>query len=95
MATKVESAVDSLELSLIAARFVLTESAEPLQRRLTWLASELERLAGEAYRLADEAGDDPGSSPAYTGWEPPVPGFDPVPTCCYGKGCNACEPRGG
>lgn len=47
---------------------------EPLQRRLAWFGSELERLAGEAYRLADEAGDDPGSDPC----REPIPGFPPL-----------------
>jgi hypothetical protein len=65
-----------LDMSLVAAKAVLAESKEPLQRRLAWLGAELERLATEAFRLADEAGDDEGASPAHTGWEPPLPGFD-------------------
>jgi hypothetical protein len=58
-----EPAILSLDMSLTAAKHVLRDSPEPWQRKLAWLAAELERLAGEAYRLADEAGDDPGSSP--------------------------------
>ena len=56
-------AVAMLDMSTMAAKMVLLESPEPLQRRLAWFAAELERLAGEAYRLADEAGDDPGANP--------------------------------
>ena len=62
--TKLTDAVSSLDMSLSACSAVLRESKEPLQRRLAWLASDLERLAGEAYRLADDAGDDPGPNPA-------------------------------
>ncbi len=52
---QIEAACDSLGLSLKAARVILLEGQEPYQRRLAWLAPELERLAAEAYRLADEA----------------------------------------
>jgi hypothetical protein len=69
MPTKIDSGVESLELSLSAARHVLLEAEAPLQRRLAWLAGELERLASEAYRLADEADHGP--------LDGPLPGFDP------------------
>lgn len=65
--TKLNNAVMLLDMSLVAAKAVLAESKEPLQRRLAWLGQEMERLAGEAYRLADEAdeaGDDPDSKPS-------------------------------
>ncbi len=58
MMSSLNQAVCLLDMSLMAAKHVLHDSPEPLQRRLAWLGSELERLAGEAYRLADEAGDD-------------------------------------
>lgn len=64
--TKLNSAVGLLDMSLMAAKHVLRDSPEPLQRRLAWLGGELERLAGEAYRLADEAGDDPSSNPGHS-----------------------------
>ncbi len=51
------SAVGFLNMSIMAAKAVLTDSPAPLADRLAWLAGELERLAGEAYRLADEASD--------------------------------------
>jgi hypothetical protein len=70
----IDDAVVMLDMSLMAARAVVAEGKAPLQRRLSWLGSELERLAGEAYRLADEAGDDTEASP---GLEGPLPGFDP------------------
>lgn len=50
----VERAVVHLDMSLTAAKHTLTGSNAPLAERLTWLAVELERLAGEAYRLADD-----------------------------------------
>lgn len=56
-------AVQLLDMSLMAAKHVLASGKAPLQRRLSWLGSELERLATEAYRLADEAGDDPEAAP--------------------------------
>lgn len=56
-------AVALLDMSIMAAKHVLADSPEPLQRKLAWLGWELERLATEAYRLADEAGDDPESNP--------------------------------
>ncbi len=58
-----ELAVMCLDMSLAAAKHTLRDEGTPLQRRLTWLGGELERLASEAYRLADEAGDDAGSPP--------------------------------
>jgi hypothetical protein len=58
------SAVQMLDMSVSAARLVMMDSKAPLQRRLSWLGSELERLAAEAYRLADEAGDDVDSRPS-------------------------------
>jgi hypothetical protein len=45
-------------MSVMAAKLVLQTSNAPLQRRLSWFGGELERLAGEAFRLADEAGDE-------------------------------------
>jgi hypothetical protein len=59
----IDLAVMSLDMSLMAAKAILRDSPEPLQRRLAWIGAELERLAGECYRLADEAGDDPGRNP--------------------------------
>ncbi len=59
------NAVCLLDMSIMAAKHVLADGKAPLQRRLAWLGSELERLASEAYRLADEAGDDPESSPVF------------------------------
>lgn len=53
----------SLELSITAAKHTALHANAPLQRRLTWLACELERLASEAYSLADEAGDDTEENP--------------------------------
>jgi hypothetical protein len=58
-----DRAVAMLDMSIMASKHVLRNSQAPLQRRLTWLASELERLAAEAYHLADEAGDDTNASP--------------------------------
>lgn len=60
---KIRSAVGLLDMSIMAAKAVLTDGQAPMQRRLAWLGAELERLAGEAYRLADEAGDDTESNP--------------------------------
>lgn len=65
MSTSLDRAVAMLDMSLMAAKHVLADSPEPLQRKLAWLGWELERLATEAYRLADEAGDDPESSPVF------------------------------
>jgi hypothetical protein len=59
----IEPSVQLLDLSIKGVRAVLTEGEAPLQSRLSWVASELERLAGEAYRLADEARDEPGAKP--------------------------------
>jgi hypothetical protein len=69
--TALSNAVCLLDMSIMAAKHVLTDGKAPLQRRLTWLGSELERLAGEAYRLADEAGDDTEEDPC----REPIPGF--------------------
>lgn len=55
--SRIEAAVMTLDMSLMAAKAVLRDSPEPLHVKLAWLASELERLAGEAYRLAEEAED--------------------------------------
>ena len=77
--TALSNAVCLLDMSIMAAKHVLADGKAPLQRRLAWLASELERLAGEAYRLADEAGDDPESNPNLDPCAPPIPGFDPQP----------------
>ena len=65
--TALSNAVCLLDMSIMAAKHVLADGKAPLQRRLAWLGAELERLAGEAYRLADEAGDDPGASPLVIG----------------------------
>lgn len=46
-----------LDLSVMAAKFTLRESQAPLEDRLRWFAGELERLAGDAYNLADEASE--------------------------------------
>ncbi len=54
---QIDSAVGFLDMSLMAAKAILTDSPAPIQDRLAWLAGELERLAGEAYRLADEAAE--------------------------------------
>lgn len=48
-------AVQLLDMSIMASKHVLEEGTGTLSVRLSWLASELERLAAEAYRLADEA----------------------------------------
>ncbi len=63
--TPLNSAICLLDMSIMAAKHVLADGQAPLQSRLAWLGSELERLAGEAYRLADEAGDDPEASPIF------------------------------
>jgi hypothetical protein len=70
--SSLESAVGLLDMSITAAKHVLQDNPEPLQRRLAWLGVELERLASEAYRLADEAGDDAGNNPALDASEHPV-----------------------
>lgn len=44
-----------LDLSLMAAKLTLRDSPSPLDDRLRWFGGELERLASEAYNLADEA----------------------------------------
>lgn len=75
--TALNNAVCLLDMSLMAAKHVLAEGKAPLQRRLAWLASELERLAGEAYHLADEAGDDTESNPNLDPCREPIPGFPP------------------
>lgn len=46
-----------LDLSLMAAKLTLRESPAPLEDRLRWFAGEMERLAGEAYNLADAASE--------------------------------------
>ncbi len=62
-----------LQLSCRSVVELLARDLEtPRQRVLAWVGSELERLAGEAYRLADEAGDDPKTDPC----REPIPGFD-------------------
>lgn len=55
MREPLKRAVTSLDMHLMAAKYVLLEAEAPLSERLTWLAGELERLSEEAYRLADEA----------------------------------------
>ena len=82
--TALNNAVCLLDMSLMAAKHVLADGQAPLQRRLAWLGAELERLAGEAYRLADEAGDDIGPNPSFPHHDPnldpcrePIPGFPP------------------
>jgi len=70
MNPKIRSAVGLLDMSIMADKHALADGQAPLQRRLAWLGSELERLAGEAYRLADEAGDDEGSNPVPATKEP-------------------------
>ena len=75
MPTNLDRAVAMLDMSLMAAKHTLAEGRAPLQRRLAWLGAELERLAGEAYRLADEAGDDTESNPDPC--REPIPGFPP------------------
>ena len=74
MANKAElgKAADVLRLGIysVANNFKAPAS---LASRLTWAAGELERLAGEAYRLADEAGDEPELDPC----REPIPGFPP------------------
>ncbi len=52
-----------LDMSIMAAKHTLQDSPSPLPERLTWLGAELERLAGEAYRLADEANELSGLPP--------------------------------
>ena len=73
--TALTNAVCLLEMSLMAAKHVIADGKAPLQQRLAWLGSELERLAGEAYRLADEAGDDTESNPNLDPCREPIPGF--------------------
>lgn len=75
MPTKLEEACLMLQLSLGASIGRAFGGDEPLQRRMAWLGSELERLAGEAYRLADEAGDNTESNPDPC--REPIPGFPP------------------
>ena len=75
--TALSNAVGLLDMSIMAAKHVLADGRAPLQRRLAWLGSELERLAGEAYRLADEAGDDTESNPNLDPCREPIPGFPP------------------
>lgn len=84
MASKLDEAITGLRLSLLSKVMSIDairapESGIPVQRHLAWLGSELERLAGEAYRLADEAGDDPGSFPTEDPCREPIPGFPPLP----------------
>jgi hypothetical protein len=71
---RLNNAVGLLDMSIMAAKHVLASEHAPLQRRLAWLGAELERLASEAYRLADEAGDDTEGPP--DNWDM-LPGFDP------------------
>lgn len=75
MFDRVSSAQTKLRLS-IGAIYEMLHGSRVLpsvaqESALRWAGSELERLAGEAYRLADEAGDDPCASP--------IPGFDEPP----------------
>lgn len=73
-----ESAVCLLDMSIMAAKHVLADGQAPLERRLAWLGGELERLATEAFRLADEAGDAPG----------PLPGTDVEFCICRSVPCT-------
>lgn len=84
MAIKLETAEEGLRLSIMALLRGMGPTVQPIprQRILAWAGGELERIASEAYRLADEAGDDPGSDPCRY----PIPGFDP---------CDDAEPPGG
>lgn len=52
--TPLERGMLHIDLSLTAAKHTLLRADSPAGDRLAWLAGELERLAGEAYRLADE-----------------------------------------
>ncbi len=52
-----ERELTHLDLSLTAAKYTLRYSSVPLEVRLRWFAGERERLAGEAYNLADHACD--------------------------------------
>lgn len=65
---ELEAAATDLSLAILAVRSQLADESVPIQRRAAWLAGQLERLASEAYNLADEAGDDPCAAP--------IPGFD-------------------
>lgn len=76
MTKAIELSVRALDLSLASIRLTLECSTVPYQRRLVWAAAELEKLAVEAYAIADEAGDDPGSPPATDPCREPIPGFD-------------------
>jgi hypothetical protein len=71
MPTKHEKALIGLDMSLMAVKITLATGGGTLAERLTWAAGELERLAGEAYNLADEC-EDP--------CREPIPGFDPERT---------------
>lgn len=62
---------EKLKVQLYAASLMLKNEG-PRQRVLSVLAEELRRLASEAERLADAAGDDPDSNP----FRHPIPGFD-------------------
>lgn len=72
-------AADILRVAIFA---VINNFKAPisLASRLTWVGSELERLAGEAYRLADEAGEDSEAVPTSDPCAHPIPGFDPEGT---------------
>ncbi len=67
---QIASAVGFLDMSLVAAKAILTDSPAPIEERLAWLAGELERLAGEAYRIADEASERSSSPPPPDGHTP-------------------------
>jgi len=73
---EVGRAADALRLGIyaIAANF---RAPMALPTRLAWAASELERLSSEAYRLADEAVDDPDSYEQLDPCREPIPGFPP------------------
>lgn len=67
--SKLDDAILGLQMSLRAVSYNLNSSGIPLNSLLAWTASELERLAGEAYRIADEC---PQTDPC----QEPIPGFD-------------------
>ena len=67
----VGKAADALRVSIYA---VTNNFRAPtsLASRLSWAAGELERLASEAFRLADEASDD---TETLDPCREPIPGF--------------------
>jgi len=73
----VGKAADVLKVSIFAVALAF-KAPTSLASRLSWAAAELERLAGEAYRLADEAGDDPNSYEPLDPCREPIPGFPPL-----------------